>query len=232
MSIAFRNLLLPVALAAGLVLGLPAGALAAGTPPSPGVHIDPSSPAAREYALPLATARGAPADSGSTGSLFGSGIKKNSASGSKRSGKGTASTSHAGSASPPSRQSTSSRTGTGGGNAGSSDATRVAHPGSRRHHQRTRPPSQKHRSTTRATVAPAAHRSTPPTAGNSAFPTAGKATPPAAANAVPAAAKVVHPGASSGWIWMLLAATILLLACSGAAYLLNRGTGAGHNLTD
>jgi hypothetical protein len=53
-------------------VALPAPALAAGGSP---VHVDPSSPVAKEYALPLATARGAPAESGQSGKLFGSGIK-------------------------------------------------------------------------------------------------------------------------------------------------------------
>jgi hypothetical protein len=53
-------------------LALPAPALAAGGSP---VHVDPSSPVAKEYALPLATARGAPPESGHSGKLFGSGIK-------------------------------------------------------------------------------------------------------------------------------------------------------------
>ena len=55
---------------------LPTGAMAAGGSP---VHVDPSSPVAKEYALPLATARGAPPESGKTGGLFGSGIKHSSA---------------------------------------------------------------------------------------------------------------------------------------------------------
>lgn len=39
------------------------------------MHVDPASPVAKEYALPLATARGAPPESGQTGKLFGSGIE-------------------------------------------------------------------------------------------------------------------------------------------------------------
>ena len=54
------------------MLALPAPALASGSSP---VHIDPASPVAKEYALPLATARGAPPESGKRGKLFGSGIK-------------------------------------------------------------------------------------------------------------------------------------------------------------
>jgi len=57
---------------AGCALALPAPALAAGGSP---VHVDPASPVAKEYALPLATARGAPPESGQSGKLFGSGIK-------------------------------------------------------------------------------------------------------------------------------------------------------------
>lgn len=57
------------------VLILPASAMAAGGSP---LHVDPSSPVAKEYALPLATARGAPPESGRSGRLFGSGIKHSS----------------------------------------------------------------------------------------------------------------------------------------------------------
>jgi hypothetical protein len=60
---------------AGCMLALPAPALASGSSP---VHIDPASPVAKEYALPLATARGAPPESGKSGKLFGSGIKHTS----------------------------------------------------------------------------------------------------------------------------------------------------------
>jgi hypothetical protein len=56
-------------------LALPSSALASGDSP---VHVDPSSPVAKEYALPLATARGAPPESGQSGKLFGSGIKHSS----------------------------------------------------------------------------------------------------------------------------------------------------------
>ncbi len=52
-------------------LAVPASALASGSP----VHVDPSSPVAKEYALPLATARGAAPESGQPGKLFGSGIR-------------------------------------------------------------------------------------------------------------------------------------------------------------
>lgn len=76
MSSLRKYLPLLATLAAGVSMGLPAVALAGAVSPTAGVHIDPSSPVAKEYALPLATARGAPADTGSTGALFGRGITK------------------------------------------------------------------------------------------------------------------------------------------------------------
>ncbi|HEX3616032.1 MAG TPA: hypothetical protein VHU61_05820 [Solirubrobacteraceae bacterium] len=60
---------------AGGALALPAPAVAAGGSP---VHVDPASPVAKEYALPLATARGAAPESGKSGKLFGSGIRHTS----------------------------------------------------------------------------------------------------------------------------------------------------------
>ncbi len=59
---------------AALLTGAPATALASGSP----VHVDPKSPVAKEYAIPLATARGAAPESGQTGALFGSGITSTS----------------------------------------------------------------------------------------------------------------------------------------------------------
>jgi hypothetical protein len=78
MNIPLKNLVLLAALALAFSLGMPAAALAGSGSGSPtaGVHVDPGSPVAKEYALPLATARGAPADTGSNGSLFGTGITK------------------------------------------------------------------------------------------------------------------------------------------------------------
>jgi hypothetical protein len=70
-----RARLLQTLVCAVCALALPASALAAGGSP---VHVDPASPVAKEYALPLATARGAPPESGQSGKLFGSGIKHSS----------------------------------------------------------------------------------------------------------------------------------------------------------
>lgn len=49
------------------------GAGAAGTP---GVHIDPNSPVAKQYSMPLAVARGAAPGGSSQGQLFGHGITR------------------------------------------------------------------------------------------------------------------------------------------------------------
>jgi hypothetical protein len=62
-----------------LALALPDVALAH-KPPS-GVHVDPGSPAAKEYSIPLSSARGAPAGSASSGQLFGAGITRGSGGG-------------------------------------------------------------------------------------------------------------------------------------------------------
>ncbi len=59
------------------VLISPAGALAGTAKPPPGVHVDPGSPTAKEYAIPLGTARGnGKATTGGPEPLFGSGITK------------------------------------------------------------------------------------------------------------------------------------------------------------
>jgi hypothetical protein len=65
-----------------LLLG-PAAALAKGTPnPQSGVHLDPGSPASKQYAVPLSVARGGGGGSGSgsssSGGLFGAGISQQS----------------------------------------------------------------------------------------------------------------------------------------------------------
>jgi hypothetical protein len=77
-----------------LALSCSTAAAQAGTGLEPGVHIDPGSPAAKEYALPLNQARqtGAEASSNgrSSGALFGAGIKPPGAGGSSHSGSGAA----------------------------------------------------------------------------------------------------------------------------------------------
>jgi hypothetical protein len=94
-----RSRLLAVAaavLGAGATLAAPAAAL------EPGVHIDPGSPAAKEYALPLSQARQTGGGSTSPGASeipFGVGIKPPNSGGSGKSGPGPARPSHSGAAS-------------------------------------------------------------------------------------------------------------------------------------
>jgi hypothetical protein len=58
-----------------IALAVPSWAVASSLPP--GVHVDPGSPAAKEYQIPLGAARGnGQSGSSSSGSLFGAGITK------------------------------------------------------------------------------------------------------------------------------------------------------------
>jgi hypothetical protein len=73
-----------------LTMSCSAACAQAATSLEPGVHIDPGSPAAKEYALPLAQARqtggGASTGKDSSGALFGTGIKPPGSGGSQRAG--------------------------------------------------------------------------------------------------------------------------------------------------
>jgi hypothetical protein len=75
------------ALAAGFLCVSAGSALAL----EPGVHVDPGSPAAKEYALPLNQARdtGTSSTRSSEGTLFGAGIKPPSSGGSSKSHPGS-----------------------------------------------------------------------------------------------------------------------------------------------
>jgi hypothetical protein len=91
-----------------VALSAPALAFGSGAPVQPGVHVDPGSPAAKEYAVPLGSARGASTPNGpGSEKLFGSGITP-----------GAASTPSAGSTAPP--------------------ASTPVHADSQRHHARKR----------------------------------------------------------------------------------------------
>jgi hypothetical protein len=58
-----------------LALSAPALAYGSGAPLQPGVHVDPGSPSAKEYSVPLGSARGASTPNGpGSDKLFGSGI--------------------------------------------------------------------------------------------------------------------------------------------------------------
>jgi hypothetical protein len=97
-----RPTLLAASAGAWLALLISSGAATAtgtqGLPP--GVHLDPNSPAAKEYAIPLSQARAGGGTQGSS-ALFGSGIK--------RATNATVGTSRAGTSSEPTLGSTSGR---------------------------------------------------------------------------------------------------------------------------
>lgn len=226
MSMPHKHLLLLAALGASF-MAAPTTALAGQSSPTAGVHIDPSSPVAKEYALPLATARGAPADTGSTGSLFGSGITKHSGSQRRATSKSmrpndgnggsetTASnpvteTSPTTSASPvtetpPSTSTAASPATETPATTSASPTTTTATPSPHlRHHHRRRAVHEAQRQ-----VHPSRSAGTPVTASRRAA-------------ATPAATRILHPGAGTSWLWMLVAALAVLTLGGGGAFLVAR----------
>jgi hypothetical protein len=175
---------------AASVLALPAAASASNSSP---VHVDPSSPVAKEYALPLATARGAPPESGRSGSLFGSGIKH---SGSR------STTDHTTTTEPPPVQTETTPPVT----TPPVTATATETVTTPRHHQ------PEHVTTvTLPTLITAPRRTSTSTS-----------TMPVRANAAPAAYKVLKPGSGSGVLWMVLAAVIVVALGSAGGIALSR----------
>ncbi len=85
---------------AQVALSAPAISLAATTSVPTGVHIDPNSPVAKQYEIPLSTARGVPPGSSGSGALFGAGI---SSAGSRSAGSTSAGSTSAGSTSAGSK---------------------------------------------------------------------------------------------------------------------------------
>jgi hypothetical protein len=174
---------------AASVLVLPATASAAGSSP---VHVDPSSPVAKEYALPLATARGAPPESGQNGSLFGSGIKHS---------RGTSTTEQtATTQAPPVQTAPPPQTET------TPALTTTAAP------QTTTTPTL-HQPQHVTTVTLPTRIAAPPTTTNAR---------PVTADAAPAAYKVLKPGSGSGLLWMVLAAVVVVALGSAGGIALSR----------
>lgn len=235
MSIARKHLLLLATLAIGVSMGAPATALAGGVSPTAGVHIDPSSPVAKEYALPLATARGAPADTGSTGSLFGRGITKQKSShpsvnrgggGQKSDGGGSsAATGSSPAATTPAKTSTSiaatgsqTTTSTSPAITAISPATPPASPVTTTSTSRARMPTihrrghgHHHRRVPNTVRRPVHHPGS-----------TGASLTHARTTAAPATTRILHPGDGSGWLWMLITALAVLTLGSGGAFLLVR----------
>jgi hypothetical protein len=182
---------------AGCALTLPVSAAAAGGSP---VHVDPSSPVAKEYALPLATARGAQPESGQSGKLFGSGIKHAATvtrtTPVQPAAPLTATTQTeqpvtTGGASP-----TTTATATTMATATATPRVRTHRPRRRRHHLHhgaARPPVLKHTTVARRT-----------------------------AHATPAAYRVLRPGSGSGLLWMALAALVVVALGSAGGLALRR----------
>jgi hypothetical protein len=174
---------------AGGVLGLPAPVLAAGGSP---VHVDPSSPVAKEYALPLATARGAPPESGQKGKLFGSGIRHASST--------TTETTpvEPPPPTPPPTTLQSEPPVTTSPTTTTMTATPTPRPRRRRHH----------RLHVITVTLPA--------------PTRTSAAKQITARATPAAYRVLRPGSGSGVLWMALAAVVVVSLGSAGGLALRR----------
>lgn len=180
-------------------LALPSSAFASRGSP---VHVDPASPVAKEYALPLATARGAAPESGQSGKLFGSGIK------------------HPSSSAAPTTTAATHQTTT----AATQQTTTAAAP--------TPPPEQPAAptptptATTTTPTAPArppAHRQ-PTHVTTVTLPVlTTPATPKRlAAKATPAAYRVLKPGSGFGLLWMVAAAVLVLALGSAGGLALSR----------
>lgn len=199
-----RARFLPTLACASCAVLLPGPALAAGGSP---LHIDPASPVAKEYALPLATARGAPPESGQSGKLFGSGIKRASTT-----------TSHTTSALPTTTPTTRPPT----TSPSVPPATTPAEPPST---------DASTSSTSTSTQVPAptpGHRRHPPehvttvTLPALTTPTTQTTAAPATARATPAAYRVLRPGSGSGLLWMALAAVVVVAVGSAGGIALSR----------
>ncbi len=213
-----KSLLLTVVaclIGAQMALFAPGVSLAA-APPSPlpsGVHVDPGSPAAKQYAIPLNTARGTPPGSSGSGSTFGQGISRNPAS-----DKSSGSPAPASTATPTAGSSGSGTPalGTSGSPTPSSAATgsapRNSGPRNSAHRGSGHPAGSRHGAgTSRPRVVPTTTAQPTPTRGS------------LTRTVAPPAEKVLHSGSGSGLIWMLApAALVLVLGAAGALLLTGR----------
>ena len=207
-----RARLLQTLVCAGCALALPGVARAGGSP----LHIDPASPVAKEYALPLATARGAPPESGQSGKLFGSGIKHSSAV-----------TSHATAtpqATPPPPPTTTATT----------PPPATTEPPATVEPPATTPPNEQPSGATTDTTAAPTQTQTRPRRRHSpehvttvtlpllTRPSVPTKTGPVTARATPAAYRVLRPGSGSGLLWMALAAVAVIGLGSAGGITLRR----------
>lgn len=181
---------LGLAVALSLVVAV-TGATAKG---SPGVHVDPGSPAAKEYAIPLGSARGnGTPGRANTGQLFGQGITK--------AGTGTTD-SPAPATAAPATTTPAAQTTSGAATPATSHRRRTPHRGARARHRPASPRT--------------AHRRRTAAAGT------GGHGPGGAGSA--RAATTASGGTGNGITWMLLAAVaVLALGVLGGTLLSRRG---------
>lgn len=197
MRVPRTSLLLLAALLAVVGSCLPSAAVAAPGTPSAGVHVDPSSPVAKEYALPLATARGAPADTGSVGSLFGRGITRTN----RR---------------PPGRATTTTQSSHALPAETTIPAPDTAAPTNR---PRAHEPAANRRAARRH------HREAPTRSGMPArlsHPAESSRTGALTDKTAPTPSQILHPEPGPSWFWLLLAALAVLAAGAGGTFLLVR----------
>jgi cobalamin biosynthesis Mg chelatase CobN len=177
---------------AALLAATPVTALAAGNP----LHVDPKSPVAKEYALPLATARGAAPESGQPGALFGSGIKSS----------GHTSTPASTDTKTPAVTTAPIETTTPAAITATETRTSAATTGS---------------TATETVSTTAAATLTSPLTVRQRSP--GTAKPGSAVEAVPAAYRILRPGSGFGLFWMILAAVVVIALGSAGGVALRRG---------
>jgi hypothetical protein len=181
------------------VAGLPGIANATTSNP---LHVDPKSPVAKEYALPLASARGAAPESGKSGKLFGAGItaERNATKTTIAPVRRSAPPAPAAVENPePAQTPGPTRTSPAAAPAVTKAAAAAPRP-------KPRP---------RAPAKPA------PTAPSAATATA-RATQPKTVEAVPAAYKVLSPGSGSGVLWMALTAIVVVVLGGAGGVALSR----------
>ncbi len=188
------------------LIGSPIARAATGGSVPVGVHVDPGSSAAKQYAIPLASARGAPPGTTGSGILFGAGISRTS---SKHQAAAPSSTAAAPSSTAAAPSSTAAAGNSTAGAAASTprSGTGATAPGSKRQAVPGTEPSA---------GAPRTIAAAPRT----------RAAVSSAASAPPPAAKILHSGSGSGLLWMVvMAALVLALGAAGSFAITGRKRG-------
>jgi hypothetical protein len=187
------------------VAGLPGFAHATTSNP---LHVDPKSPVAKEYALPLASARGAAPESDKSGKLFGAGI--------------TARRSATKITIAPVRTSAPPTPAPVENPEPAQTPEPAQSPGPARTSPAAPPTVTKAAAATpRPKPRPRVHAKPAPTATSAASATA-RATQPKTVEAVPSAYKVLRPGTGSGVLWMALTAIVVVVLGGAGGVALSR----------